>query len=137
MTEFIATSGAKVVINPAGFTEAMALKNAVVKELGSAEINIDLTRIRETNLNSLLPLILQVDSSEQVNAALWVCLGRCLYNSEKISEKTFEAVKARVDYYEIAVACLKENISPFLDGLLSKLISILPANSPSDTQKSE
>ncbi len=136
MAEFETQSGAQVKINAAPFAEAIALKNALSKEMADAKLELDLASLSTGDINSLLPLFFQIDSSPSVNIALAQCLSRCTYNSEKITEKTFEVVAAREDYYEVVLACLKENISPFFKGLLSRLNGMVPKSSPSSTPQS-
>lgn len=116
MTEITAISGTKAIINPADFQDAMNLKNAVIRELvrSSALANLDFS----ADVKTLAAMAMTVDSSVEVYEALWPCLARCLYKDEKITKKTFESVETRRDFYPIALACLKENVSPFFDGLL-------------------
>ena len=109
MAEFTAPSGAKVVINAAPFQDVMKLKRAMERE--SALIGGGL------NLQTLLI----VDGSDSVDALLWPCLARSLYNDEKITPSTFDAIDRRQDYYEVVAVFLKENIAPLAEGLRSKL----------------
>lgn len=120
MAQFIAQSGAKVIINQAPFRDAMALKNAIVSELAKNKIDIS-SLSADTDVGGLLSALMSVDASDVVYDKIMVCLSRCTYNGEKITEDTFEDVSARGDYYEVVIACLKENILPFFQGLLSKL----------------
>ena len=120
MAQFIAQSGAKVIINQAPFRDAMALKNAVVSEL--AKNKIDISSISsDMEVGGILSAILSIDASEVVFDKVMTCLSRCTYNGEKIIENTFEDASARGDYYDVVLACMKENILPFFQGLLSKL----------------
>lgn len=117
-------SGAEVVIREAPFRDAIALKNAIASEAGNS--GLDVSNISgDTDMSELIaPLlkaVLSVDSSERVYDALFSCLKRCSYNGEKITEATFEPKEARADYYVIAFECAKENLSPFFEGLRSKL----------------
>lgn len=125
MTELKTQGGAAVVITAAPFRDAMALKNAIAKELAASGVAFDL----KAPLSSLSSVVLAVDSSDAVYKALLPCLIRCTYNGQKIVEATFEAEAAREDYYEVVIECLKANLSPFFKGLASKLNaleSILP-----------
>lgn len=135
MTEITVPSGAKVVINPADFRASIALKNALQRELAKSNTTLKM------NLNSdaleLGRLIMLVDSSPEVNALLWPCLARCTYNDEKITEKTFEPVEARQDYYDIVLECGRVNLSPFFESALSKLKTSPLAALVSVSQKSE
>jgi len=109
MSEFTAPSGAIVVINPASFEAANELKKAVEREL------------IKCGLSDLLMSALVIDSSDAVEAALWPCLNRCLYNGQKIIKSTFDNVEARKDYHAIAQACGEINIGPFVESLSSVL----------------
>jgi hypothetical protein len=124
------SSGAKVSINVADFDDALALKNAVAKEFAQSGLELsnlkasDLQNFTEMDVNVLMPFlkaVAQFDSSPSVNAAIFACLSRSTYNSERITKETFENVEARADYYEIVFECLKVNLSPFFKGLVSKL----------------
>ncbi len=108
MTEISLPSGATATINVAAWRDAKRMKNAIERELAaSGGLNI--------------PTVLLVDSSDAVDAAIWPCLVRCLYNGEKITEQTFDKSSARADYYDIVIACVKENLGPLAQSLLSKL----------------
>lgn len=125
MTEFTASSGAKVKVNPADFKDAMALKSAIAKELSKADFDLSLKMDKDVNPADFAKMALAVDSSPVVYDCLFKCLARCTYDGQKITEATFEDVSAREDYYEIVLACLKENLSPFFKGLISKLSPFL------------
>lgn len=108
MTDLTVPSGAAVVINAAGWKEAKQLKKAIEREIAvTGSIS--------------LPTVLLVDSSDAVDAALAPCLARCLYDGQKIIDQTFDNPKNRADYYDIVIACVKENLGPLADSLLSKL----------------
>ena len=120
----------KAVINVADWRSAMALKNAIAKEFSASDFDlsgIDAKSIKDIgnlDLNVITPflkVIMQVDSSEAVNAAIMQCLAKSTYNSERITADTFEDTEARADYYEIVFECLKVNLLPFFGGLISKL----------------
>ncbi len=119
--EFLAPSGAKVVIGLAPFQDAIALKNAMAKELALTGMDLKVEGLKDFDVAVLLPALLAMDSSPVVYAAMFKCLARCSYNGDKITETTFEPAEARGDYYDIIIACAKENLSPFFKGLASKL----------------
>ncbi len=112
MLEFVAPSGATVVINPAPWKDAKALKKAIEREIAYG------------GEKTTLALVLGVDSSDAVDAALWPCLVRCTRDSMKIVESTFDDSAARTDYYDIVEACVKENLAPLAESLSSKLSSL-------------
>lgn len=129
-------NGVDLVIKPADFISAMKLKNAVlkaVKESGVDISKIDLEKINAASLQPIIEVVLSADTSEDVEKAIFKCLERCTYNGERIIRDTFEPIEAREDYYEIVIACLKENLAPFFKNLISKLKSLTPK--VSDNQK--
>lgn len=118
-TEFKSSSGATIVINAAPWQDAKQLKKAVEKELSTIQGLSDIKLSFESV--DALATVLKLDSSDDIDAALWPCLARCTRNKEKITEKTFDDVEARKDYYEIVTACMKENLAPLFEGLFSRL----------------
>ena len=126
MTEIKLDSGAEAVIRPASFQDAMALRKAIVSELKNVDTDIDLDvqNIDGASLIEKLPkLVCAVDSSEKVEAALFACLRQCTRNGEKVTPQTFDNPEAWEDYYPIAIECMKENLRPFIKGLVSSLNS--------------
>jgi hypothetical protein len=128
--KFTTDEGKEVVINPAPFQLAGRLKRAIHKEL--SKIGIDLgylnfkTEITADILKAFSKMALIIDSSEEVEALVFACLERCLYDKEKITVDTFEPVEMRAYYYKIIGGCLKENLFPFyknLPLLFNELIS--------------
>lgn len=124
MNQFKSKSGAEVIINEASIEKALALKNAVFKAVAAAGQDIDLSKVRSTqdvDFGKLMGIFMSVESSPAVQSAVFDCLLSCTRNREKITLETFEDAEARRDYYEIVFACAKENLSPFLESLLSLL----------------
>jgi hypothetical protein len=122
--EFETASGAKVKINVADFISSMKLKKAIVEAVKESDVDIakiDLDNLKVGAIDSILQIVLTADSSDNVQDAIFKCLERCTYNSEKITKDIFEPVEAREDYYEIVIACLKENLTPFFKPLFLKL----------------
>lgn len=113
-------------INIAPFKEAMALKNAIMREikLGTIDLtafkNKKIEDILKSDISPFLDAIIAVDSSEAVNSAIMGCLVRCTYQGEKIIAATFDNAEAREDYYSIVFECLKVNLMPFFKGLSLK-----------------
>ena len=134
MKEFNATNtGNRVVINCASLSETKKLKQVIVKELQKSplglkiigqtkdilEKDVDITGVIEFIKNVLLG----IDCSEEFDDAVFQCLRHCTYKSTyKIDKDLFEQDKcpeAREDYYEIIIACVEENLRPFLKSLVS------------------
>lgn len=133
MIESVTQSGAALVVNSAPFKDAMALKNAIARELSTSGMALDL----KADISALSSVVLAVDSSDAVYKALLPCLIRCTYNGLKITEATFEDDKAREDYYEIIIECLKVNLSPFFKGLASRLKTLENIFPAKDSPKSK
>lgn len=136
--EFKTQNGVDVKITPADFISSLKLKNVVLKAIKDSEVDIskiDLDKITTSSLQPILEVVLAADTSEAVQSSIFKCLARCLYNGEKIITETFEPIEAREDYYEIVIACLKENLMPFFKGPISKLKSLTPKKS--DNQESK
>lgn len=124
MVEMKLDSGSEAVIRPASFQKAMWLRKTIVAELKNADtdIDIDVKNIDGASLIEKLPkLVFAVDSSEKVEKAMFSCLSYCTRNGEKITGQTFDDPDAWEDYYPIVIECLKENMRPFIKGLVSAL----------------
>jgi len=127
MIEFTTPSGAKVKIVSSDFKEVISLKNAVTRELKNSGVNfanIDIQKfdiLDSKILNTILEAVLSLDSSDEVYKNVFVCLKRCLYNGQKITEDLFEDEAVREDYYQIVFETLKENLRPFFKGVVSQL----------------
>lgn len=120
-TEITAKSGAKIVINPAPWKDAKNLKKAIEAEAARSSLP---ENFGTNDLSAVFNIVLKVDSSDAVDAALWPCLIRCTRNDIKIEEKTFDDTEARKDYYEIITACVKENFGPFVGDLFFLLAAL-------------
>lgn len=124
MVEFVASSGAKVVVNEAPWPDAKRLKMAVQSELAHANISLSL----DEDIGSLISAFLKVDSADSVDKALWPCLARCTRDGLKVTEELFDTVPAaRKDYYDIVTACAKANLFPLYESLYLKLKSKIKA----------
>lgn len=140
MLEFETENGASVKISVAPFRDTMELKNAITREVASSGANLDVENFSfdsDIDPMTVFRIAASVDSSEAVYTALFKCLARCTYNGEKITEKTFEAVEARENYYEIALKCAEENLRPFFKGLFAKLKTFRETIKTSDSPKSK
>lgn len=139
MSTFTAPSGAEVVINIASWEEANRLKKAIERVIGTSQ-----------TLHPL-QLIALVDSSDDVEKAVWPCLSRCLRDGQKVVPMTFDNAESRKDYLSIVEACVKENLGPLVESLRLRLsemgiaipqasanpptASASPSNSPSSTSQ--
>ena len=134
MKEFKATNtGNKVVINCATTKEVQRLKQVILNEIKKNPIGIKLIGQgpsileKELDFTGVLDFIkdtlISIDTSEAFQEAIYECLKYCTYKTVyKINEELFdnpEVPEAREDYYEIIVACIEENLRPFLKSLIS------------------
>jgi hypothetical protein len=131
MSEFTAPSGAKVKINVAPFLDAEDLKDSILQEIARQGIdlrfNLAKGKDQDIDFGAIINAALVVASSKEVRKSLNKCLIRCTYDGEKIvPETTFEKTEARQDYHDIQLACLKANLSPFFESLVSKLKPFMP-----------
>lgn len=122
--EFTSGSGVKVRINPADFEDAMDLQSVILSEASKAEFSLK-GLDSEIELSGFIKAAMSVAASKDVREILFKCLVRCTYDGQKITKATFDDVNARKDYYEVVMACLKENLTPFFEGLCSKLSPFL------------
>lgn len=116
--EFTVPSGSDVIISIADWEDCIDLQDMILAELSQTGINLD--NRDDIDMGKILASGMKLAGSKPIRQALFKCLLRCTYNKEKITAKTFEDEKARGDYYEIALACIKVNLSPFFNSLLSK-----------------
>lgn len=115
------TSGKDLKITIATFEEANALWMAVNKDLKSVNMASDV----EIDPNLIKDLFCTVASSKDIRQAMQPLLRRCLYNGEKIDEKTFDSREAREDYLEIFEMVATENLLPFTKRLVQKYKAII------------
>lgn len=134
MKEFNATNtGNKVIINCAKTREVQRLKQVILNEIKKNPIGIKLVGQgvsaleKELDFTGVLDFIkdtlISIDTSDEFNEAIFNCLQYCTYKTVyKINEELFdndEVPEAREDYYEIIVACVEENLRPFVKSLIS------------------
>lgn len=129
MTEKTLPSGATLKLNDVPWPTAHKLYMAVVREIevvrvefGATNLNLqDLqkTQIDDKAINTLKNLLCRLMASDQVQAALWDAMGRCLYNGQKITDRTFEPTESRGDFLITEKEVLWHSLLPFLKDLLS------------------
>lgn len=128
-------SGATLAVSIAPFTAGNRLMKAVARELSSVDFNLDLKsfdELSDKDINVLKNVAFQILQSDAIEAALLECMKKCLYNDQRVTEKTFEPEEARPDYLPVAWEVMKANLRPFFSGLdLSSLTSAKPtSNAP-------
>ena len=129
MTDKTLPSGAVLKLNDVPWPAAHKLYMSVVRELevvrvefGATNLNIqDLqkTQVDDKAINTLKNLMCRLMGSDTVQAALWDCMGRCLYTGQKITDRTFEPTDARGDFLVVEKEVLWHSLLPFLKDLLS------------------
>lgn len=114
--EKLLPSGAVLKFNLAPFEDSQELLQAIISEM--KDVPFDSSREIGAVIKDLSTFVI---SSKKVDAALKKCMERARYNELKVNLKTFEADEARVDFYPAMLAVLKENIEPFMSGLMQSL----------------
>lgn len=124
--EFVTQNGIEVNIVAAPTRSAMRLKREVIKHLKNKGL---IEKIQNGNLTGLqltdiLDLLIDIDTSEEFEKAIFECLKVCIYDTQgkklRISEQLFDDIpEARDNYYEIITKCCEENLRPFLKSLFS------------------
>jgi hypothetical protein len=109
-------SGTKLEMTMGSFEESHRLMKAVAKELEGIPLDSPLKILSSVTLRAL--------SSEAIEAALWPCMNRCLYNDRHINKELFQDEKIREDFVEVAKEVLDYNLAPFLKNLSSLLSDI-------------
>lgn len=126
--EFITQNGkVEVEIKPASFKEACNLKKAVGKSLTSKGFitDLDTSNLMDIKLDSILQLLVDIDTSDEFEKAVMECLKLCIYDKGgknlKINTQLFDDIpEAREDYYEIITKCVEVNLRPFFKSLVSE-----------------
>lgn len=109
-------SGAELTITPAPWADARDLYQSVFEELKTAKLDPE----AEIDVNFRKDMLCIALSSKKIEARVWKCMERCLYEGLKIDENTFEPDKAREDYLKVCLEVSQENIRPFVKALLSE-----------------
>lgn len=129
--------GAKVIINPAPYKNAVALKNVILKEIIKNPLGLKLkgegvTALeKEVDISDLLDYlkntIIGIEISDEFNSVIFECLSKCTYNMHRITEDLLDEIpEAREDIYEIKFKCVEENLRPFIKSLASRWKTLAP-----------
>ena len=138
-------SGAKLVVTPADFQDADALRKAVLRAVRGIQLNPTILDA-EMNLQSLIAnpnlatvfidRILSVATAEDVEDCIFRCGVKAAYLNQPFSRALFDDPKvgqqAREDFHEICVQILKANLTPFFKQTFSvlKTFTATPAAAP-------
>lgn len=140
MLEFTTeNTGAHVVINVASMRQVTNLKNVILKEIIKNPLGLKLKDGGETKtalekevdisglLDYLKNTLIEIETSDDFNSALFACLNKCTYDMKRITPELFDDFpNARDDYYEITFKCIEENLRPFIKSLASKWRTLAP-----------
>lgn len=121
MKEVTLPTGAVLKIQLAPFAEAKALYKAVLREL--KELKLEFSGDSKRQLESyIMEGFCGLLSSDEVEASVHQCMGRCLYNGQRIAkvDETFESAEAREDYSKAIIEVAKENLTPFSKALFAE-----------------
>lgn len=125
--EFQLSSGAKLVVTPASFEDASALRNGIIRAAKGTPLPEDLQNMEMTDLKDFL---ISAVTSEEVDKAMFKCAERAVYENVRVSRGLFDDPKfqdrAREDYYEICWKIVEVNLSPFFKKTFSVLSKIRP-----------
>lgn len=147
--KFITTNGqAEVTINTAPFKEMCALKSEVLKCLTNQNIDINSLKTENTSkvLESIINVLIAVDTSAEFESALFQCLSHCVYKGIfAITPQFFnDKPEAIEDYYEIVAKCVEVNLRPFFKSLVTafkanmgNLEKLKPQDTPLQPVKSD
>lgn len=118
-------NGKELLVTPGSWSEAMALQKAIGRALKGTKLDLpgdSLTELSPDSFGDILGAVLSVATSDEVEAALFVCAERSTYGADriKVDRDFFETVENRELYYPIMVEIIKANVGPFFKGLASK-----------------
>jgi hypothetical protein len=115
-------SGAVLEVTMADFKTGHRLFKAVMEEIKDVEMS-DGDNVIVVIKNVATGIL----SSDKVEAMLWECMGRAIYNNQKVVPALFEDEQIREDYLVVAKEVLWFNLGPFLK-YLSSLLSGMQEN---------
>lgn len=122
--------GADIVIYSAPWRDAKMLFMAVSREASRQGVNFD------DPANSFFSLFFRLCGSIEVDSALAICLQRCTYNNEKITDETFNSIEAREDFHQVVKECAMVNLGPLGKELYSEFEALFAKKkNPSAGQK--
>lgn len=120
MKEIDLPSGAKLKIDMATFTASRALYQSFLEEMRGMKWNPS----DEIDVNLFKDLFCSALSSKKVEACLWECMKKALYNDLRITLDTFEPVEAREDYLRVCLEVAHYNVGPFMKNLFAELLNL-------------
>lgn len=119
-------SGAELKVSLAPFSEANALFKAVSAEAKNLKVSFE----TDVDVNLLKDIVCAAVSSDKIEACIWDCMKKSLYNGLKMSKETFEPEEARQDYYVVLLEVAKDNLLPFTKSLSAQFGDIMKKINP-------
>lgn len=114
-------SGAELKIGIAPFADGKELYQVILEEMKGLKVSAN----DEIDVNMFKDIFCTLLSSKKIEAAIWKCAERCLYQGHRITTDTFEPVSARQDYIESLYLIAEANIHPFGSALFVKYSPII------------
>ena len=117
-------SGRTLEVKIVPFSMGKKLFKTLARELLLVRLDLDITKIKnvgDLDVNVLKDALLQVISSDAIEACFFECGEKCLIEGVKITKDSFEHETARQDYLPAAWEVMKANLTPFFKGLASAL----------------
>ena len=112
--EIAMPSGKTLSFQDPDFEDALNLYQAVLEEAKPIQFNTNLevgTIIKDVFCTAF--------SSKKIQACIWKCMEKCLYNGERVTKSTWEPVEARSDYMAACLEVAIKSISPFTKDLFA------------------
>jgi hypothetical protein len=135
--EFSLPSGSKMVVSEAAYVDAIALFKALMKSVKGVPLSGDIELLNVTVLKDAL---IEAATSPEVDAALFKCADRAVYENVKVTPALFDDPKlkdvARGDYFLILWHVIEVNCGPFFGktfSVLSERLKINPFFHPAAT----
>lgn len=131
-------NGSRMRVVLAPYVEADALMTGFMAAIQETPVSFDSPEALSISVKNLISRLYLVPPFK---AALWTCLGRCLYQPQgqgayvKVAPSVFEPAAERGNLIQVYYACAEANISPFGKGLyaVSGFLSKVVVRSPSST----
>lgn len=117
-------SGSILDITLLPYESAWDVSQRVTKALESVEIDVKAIDFKNPSYSDIIGFkgpLFNVLSSKEILEAAKICLVKCTYNNLRFDNMTFESKESRQDFLPVMYHVLKENISPFFEGLISFL----------------
>ncbi len=135
--EFILGSGAKLLVTPASYSDASALKNVMLRALKGKLESVSKVDIEDRTAQgaAIMGLILEATTDQAFEEALFKCGEKAAYSfnganaQQKVGPGLFDGKDgetARGDLLEIELRIVEVNVLPFFRGMFSRLKEVIP-----------